>query len=73
MESKAKLGVIGRVSVNIAEIVSAMESDVERKLPLNLHFGGVSIEANLLVIENSLCFSLFPFSLTQPNMVLWDC
>lgn len=52
MESKAKLEVIGRASLNIAEMVSMMESDVERKLPLNLHFGGVSIESNLLVLLN---------------------
>lgn len=50
MESKPKLGVIGRVSLNLAEMVSMMQPEVERKLPVNLHFGGVAIEANLLVL-----------------------
>lgn len=54
MEQKAKLGVIGRVSLNIAEMASMMmmmmmDSQFERKLPLTLHIGGAAIEANLLV------------------------
>lgn len=56
MEQKAKLGVIGRVSLNIAEMASMMmmmmDSQFERKLPLTLHIGGAAIEANLLVSLN---------------------
>lgn len=50
MDSKAKTGVIGRVSINISEIVSKMESSsVEEKIPLNVHLDGISREATLTV------------------------
>lgn len=60
--SKSKLVVIGRASLNIAEMVARklMQSssdgcinhhqEVEAKLPINLQIGGVALEANFLVI-----------------------
>ncbi|KAL0394267.1 UNVERIFIED_CONTAM: hypothetical protein Slati_4392900 [Sesamum latifolium] len=54
MGSKAKMGVIGRVSINISEIAWNMGSNstVERKLPLSLQIDGVSREATLTVLFN---------------------
>ncbi|KAL7159062.1 hypothetical protein ABFS83_01G004100 [Erythranthe nasuta] len=55
-ESKAKMGVIGRVnSVNISEIAWKMDnssSSVEQKLPLSLHIDGFAREAALTVLFN---------------------
>ncbi|KAL2237330.1 UNVERIFIED_CONTAM: hypothetical protein Sindi_0924700 [Sesamum indicum] len=52
--SKAKMGVIGRVSMNISEIAWNMGSNstVERKLPLSLQIDGLSREATLTVLFN---------------------
>ncbi|KAK4419912.1 hypothetical protein Salat_2404100 [Sesamum alatum] len=52
--SKAKMAVIGRVSINISEIAWNMDSNstLERKLPLSLQIDGVSREATLTVLFN---------------------
>ncbi|KAL3844041.1 hypothetical protein ACJIZ3_001444 [Penstemon smallii] len=54
MDSKVnKMGVIGRASMNIAEIVRKMEnSSVDQKLPLSLQIDGVATEATLTVLLN---------------------
>ncbi|XP_059642909.1 uncharacterized protein LOC132284800 [Cornus florida] len=48
-ESKAKLAVIGKVSLNLAEWASTMESGIERKIPISFRVAGVVREATLSV------------------------
>ncbi|KAG9150519.1 hypothetical protein Leryth_010901 [Lithospermum erythrorhizon] len=48
-EQKGKLMVAGKVSVDIAEVASKMEAQVERKLPVKFHIGGFAREAILIV------------------------
>ncbi|KAI3442159.1 uncharacterized protein J3R85_001477 [Psidium guajava] len=48
-ESKPRLVVIGKVSLNLAEMASKMESAVEKKLPVALHVAGDTSEATLMV------------------------
>ena len=50
-ESKTKLAVLGKVSLNIAEVASRMDSQIEKRLPVSLQIDGVVTEANLLVIN----------------------
>ncbi|KAG8375793.1 hypothetical protein BUALT_Bualt10G0137400 [Buddleja alternifolia] len=53
MDAKAKMAVIGRVSINIAEIALNMNnSSVEQKLPLKLQIDGIAREATLTVLLN---------------------
>lgn len=55
MDWKAKTAVIGRVSINISEIVCKIESSsVEERLPLNLHIDGIARDATLTV-SSSYC------------------
>lgn len=50
MDSKAKMAVIGRVSINISEIAWKMEnSSMEQKLPLSLQIDGFARDATLTV------------------------
>ncbi|KAF8400628.1 hypothetical protein HHK36_013927 [Tetracentron sinense] len=44
-----KFTVMGRVSLNIADLASEMEPRLERKLPIGLQVGDVASEANLFV------------------------
>ncbi|KAK6140697.1 hypothetical protein DH2020_025561 [Rehmannia glutinosa] len=53
MDSKAKMAVIGRVSINLSEIAWKMDkSSVEQKLPLSLQIDGITREATLTVLFN---------------------
>ncbi|KAL2525699.1 hypothetical protein Adt_10753 [Abeliophyllum distichum] len=52
MESKSKLVMIGRGGINLAEIVSKMESQIEWKIPINLQNAGVGREVSLTVLLN---------------------
>lgn len=53
MDWKAKTAVIGRVSINISEIVCKIESSsVEERLPLNLNIDGIARDATLTVLFN---------------------
>ncbi|XP_030534224.2 uncharacterized protein LOC115743535 [Rhodamnia argentea] len=47
--SKNRLVVIGKVSLNLAEMASKMESAVEKKLPIALQVAGDTCEATLMV------------------------
>lgn len=48
--NKGKMNVIGKVSLDIGEMASKEESQLQTKLPITLQlFGGVSREATLLV------------------------
>lgn len=49
MESKSKLVVIGRGSVNLAEIVNKMETQIEWKIPIKLQNAGIAREVSLTV------------------------
>ncbi|CAI9772909.1 unnamed protein product [Fraxinus pennsylvanica] len=51
-ESKSKLAVIGRGSVNLAEIVTKMETQIEWKIPINLQKAGIAGEVSLTVLLN---------------------
>ncbi|XP_009774223.1 uncharacterized protein [Nicotiana sylvestris] len=46
---EAKMAVIGKMVVNVAEMASKMVSEVEEKLPITLNIGRVSISATLHV------------------------
>ncbi|OUZ99884.1 EEIG1/EHBP1 N-terminal domain [Macleaya cordata] len=48
-ELKNKLAVIGTVSLNLAELASQMEPQIERKLPITLQVAGIACEATLLI------------------------
>ncbi|KAK2985725.1 hypothetical protein RJ640_000405 [Escallonia rubra] len=48
-ESKEKMVVIGKASLNIAEMASNMESRVEKEVPIRLQVAGVARESTLLV------------------------
>lgn len=48
-ESKSKLAILGKVSLNLAELASNLETQMERKLPITLRDGGLTREATLLV------------------------
>lgn len=43
------MGVLGKVSLNLAELASKMETRIKRKLPITLQDGGFTSEATLLV------------------------
>ncbi|KAB2072696.1 hypothetical protein ES319_A07G033200v1 [Gossypium barbadense] len=50
-EEKRKLAVAGKVSLDLAKLVSEMEcSEIERKLPITLNVNGVVIEATLSIL-----------------------
>ncbi|XP_022729164.1 uncharacterized protein LOC111284640 [Durio zibethinus] len=50
-EKKSKLRVVGKVSLDLAELVSEMEcSEIERKLPITLNIDGVVIEVTLVIL-----------------------
>ncbi|GMI95074.1 hypothetical protein like AT2G25460 [Hibiscus trionum] len=50
-EEKSKLAVAGKVSLDLAKLVSDMEwSEIERKLPVTLNVNGVVIEAALFIL-----------------------
>lgn len=46
---KAKSAVLGKVSLDLAELASKMEADIQRKLPISLQVAGVSMEVTLSV------------------------
>jgi hypothetical protein len=48
-ESRSKLAVLGKASLNLAELASKMETRFERKLPMTLHDGRFAREATLSV------------------------
>lgn len=48
-ELKAKSVVLGKVSLNLAELASKMETDIQTKLPISLQVAGVAMEATLSV------------------------
>ncbi|KAI6681402.1 hypothetical protein NL676_035283 [Syzygium grande] len=48
-ERKPRLAVIGKVSLNLAEMASKMESAVVKKLPISLQVAGDTCEATLMV------------------------
>ena len=45
----SKLAILGKVSLNLAELASNLETQMERKLPITLRDGGLTREATLLV------------------------
>ncbi|XVE97421.1 hypothetical protein REPUB_Repub03eG0017900 [Reevesia pubescens] len=50
-EKKSKLGVVGKVWLDLAELVSEMECfEIERKLPITLNVDGTVIQATLLIL-----------------------
>ncbi|XWS72674.1 hypothetical protein CRYUN_Cryun02cG0060800 [Craigia yunnanensis] len=50
-EKKGKLAVVGRVSLDLTELVSEMGcSEIERKLPITLNVDGAVIESTLLIL-----------------------
>ncbi|KAJ9702586.1 hypothetical protein PVL29_004363 [Vitis rotundifolia] len=48
-ELKAKSAVLGKVSLNLAELASKMETDIQTKLPISLQVAGVAMKATLSV------------------------
>lgn len=48
-ELKAKSVVLGKVSLNLAELASKMETDIQTKLPISLQVAGIAMEATLSV------------------------
>lgn len=54
-KSMAKMAVLGNVTLNIAELASRMNSQIEKKLPISLHIDGVDFQASLLVSFISSC------------------
>lgn len=50
------MGVLGKTSVNLAELASTMESQIQTKLPIVLRVPGIATQATLFV---SLFMSLF--------------
>jgi hypothetical protein len=54
-KSMAKMAVLGNVTLNIAELASRMNSQIEKKLPISLHIDGVDCQASLLVSFISSC------------------
>lgn len=48
-KSMAKMAVLGNVTLNIAELASRMNSQIEKKLPISLHIDGVDCQASLLI------------------------
>ncbi|KAF9662129.1 hypothetical protein SADUNF_Sadunf18G0021100 [Salix dunnii] len=46
---RAKMEVVGNVTLNIAELASKMNSQIEQKMPISLHFDGVDCQATLLI------------------------
>jgi hypothetical protein len=46
---------LGNVTLNIAELASRMNSQIEKKLPISLHIDGVDCQASLLVSFISSC------------------
>lgn len=53
-ERKPGLAVIGKVSLNLAEMASKMESAVVKKLPISLQVAGDTCEATLMVSESDV-------------------
>ncbi|KAL6952634.1 hypothetical protein U1Q18_018645 [Sarracenia purpurea var. burkii] len=51
-KTETKLAEVGKVSLNLAEMASKMESLIEAKIPINFNVAGVAGEATL-----SMCFS----------------
>lgn len=58
---EAKMVVIGKMVVNVAEMASKMVSEVEEKLPITLNIGRVSISATLHVSSILLFFFTYEF------------
>ncbi|KAJ6295458.1 hypothetical protein OIU78_023471 [Salix suchowensis] len=46
---RSKMEVVGNVTMNIAELALKMNSQIEQKLPISLHFDGVDCQATLLI------------------------
>lgn len=53
-ERKPRLAVIGKVSLNLAEMASKMESAVVKKLPISLQVAGDTCDATLMVSESDV-------------------
>ncbi|GMG99000.1 hypothetical protein Nepgr_000840 [Nepenthes gracilis] len=51
-ESTVKSSTIGKASVNLGELASKMEAEIERKLPIAFQLDGVAKEATLSLIVN---------------------
>ncbi|KAK9279938.1 hypothetical protein L1049_013622 [Liquidambar formosana] len=64
-ESRSKLAVVGKISLNLAELAWKMEPRIERKLPITLQVSGVAIEASLTV---SVSFVEIRSSQDSPEM-----
>ncbi|CAL5358951.1 unnamed protein product [Camellia sinensis] len=62
-ESKAKLAVIGKVSLNLAELASKMDSMIETKHPIQINVAGVAREATL-----SVCLSFVEVRNSQDSL-----
>ena len=57
-ESKAKPAVLGKVSLNLAELASKTKADTRTKLPISLQVAGAAMEATLSVSFESFCVFL---------------
>ncbi|KAJ8437710.1 hypothetical protein Cgig2_008336 [Carnegiea gigantea] len=50
--SRSRMQVIGKVGLNLGELTTEMEAQIERKIPIALQMDGVSTEASLRLIVN---------------------